>query len=98
LSAPQLRTAAPDTAAGRLPRRRIGLISTDNASVMLKWLVEDPATESETDDAMEFPTVDTSDVLLRATRLSMDTGHHVFDTLYHSVALEHGATMPVTVD
>ncbi len=65
---------------------------------MLKWLVEDPATESETDDAMEFPTVDTSDVLLRATRLSMDTGHHVFDTLYHSVALEHGATMPVTVD
>ncbi len=33
----------------------------------------------------------------RATLLSIQLKHHLFDTLYHAVALEHGATL-ITAD
>lgn len=33
----------------------------------------------------------------RAARLAVSLNHHCFDTLYHAVALEHGATL-VTAD
>jgi predicted nucleic acid-binding protein len=36
-------------------------------------------------------------VLKRAAGLSMSLNHHLFDTLYHAVALEVGATL-VTAD
>jgi predicted nucleic acid-binding protein len=36
-------------------------------------------------------------VLKRAAELSMALNHHLFDTLYHAVALEEGATL-VTAD
>jgi len=36
-------------------------------------------------------------VLVRATGLSISLRHHLFDTLYHAVALETGATL-VTAD
>jgi predicted nucleic acid-binding protein len=36
-------------------------------------------------------------VLEHATHLSNQLKHHLFDTLYHSIALEHGATL-VTAD
>jgi predicted nucleic acid-binding protein len=36
-------------------------------------------------------------VLKRAADLSIDLNHHLFDTLYHAVALEEGATL-VTAD
>lgn len=32
-------------------------------------------------------------VYTRAVRLSIDTGQHLFDTLYHAVALEHGGVL-----
>ena len=37
--------------------------------------------------AMEFPVLDELEVYLEATRLSAESGQHVFDTLYHAVAV-----------
>jgi predicted nucleic acid-binding protein len=48
--------------------------------------------------AMQFPTSDDPAVLLRATALAIETDHHLFDTLYHAVALEHDDAVLVTAD
>jgi predicted nucleic acid-binding protein len=48
--------------------------------------------------AMEFPTTNEPDVLRRAAQLAIDTGQHLFDTLYHAVALENPDTVLVTAD
>ena len=114
-----------------------------DASVILKWLLEDPAREPDTDKAhamvesvvrgevdilqpvhwlaevaavaarltpdtavrdvgmlaaMEWPTTDDPGVLRRATQLAIETSHHLFDTLYHAVALEHDGARLVTAD
>ena len=114
-----------------------------DASVFLKWLIEDPLREPDTDKAsaimesvaegeleilqpvhwlaevaavaarlipatavrdveliaaMEFPTTDDPNVIARATYLAIETKHHVFDTLYHAVAIEHEDAVLVTAD
>lgn len=114
-----------------------------DASVILKWLLEDPAREPDTDkasslieavmrneltvlqpphwlvevaavvarlspqtavddiqmlSAMQLPTNDEPNVLRRATTLAIDTDHHLFDTLYHAIALEHEDTVLITAD
>ena len=114
-----------------------------DASVILKWLLEDPDREPDTDKAFalvesvvsgrleilqpahwlaevaavaarlapqtavadvemlaafEFPTTDNPNVIRRATSLAIETNHHLFDTLYHAVALEHEDAMLVTAD
>ena len=114
-----------------------------DASVILKWLLEDPAKEPDTEkalalvdavvhgkleilqpvhwlievaavaarltpltavqdvellSAMQFPTSDDPNIQLRATELAIETDHHVFDTLYHAVALEHDEAVLVTAD
>jgi predicted nucleic acid-binding protein len=114
-----------------------------DASVILKWLLEDPAREPDTakasaiiesvirgrleilqpvhwlaevaavaarltpptavDDvemlaALQFPTTDDPNVMRRATNLAIETEHHLFDTLYHAVALEHEDALLVTAD
>ena len=114
-----------------------------DASVILKWLLEDPTKEPDTEkalalidavvhgkleilqpvhwlievaavaarltpqtavqdvgmlSAMQFPTSDDPTVLLRATALAIETDHHLFDTLYHAVALEHDDAVLVTAD
>jgi predicted nucleic acid-binding protein len=40
-------------------------------------------------DAMDFPVAGDLEIYRRASRLSRQLNHHVFDTLYHAVALEH---------
>ncbi len=47
---------------------------------------------------MQFAVCDTADVMQRATRLAIETGHYLFDTLYHAVALEHASAVLVTAD
>ncbi len=47
--------------------------------------------------AMELPTDDHPLILQRAMRMSMTSSQHLFDTLYHAVAIEHGALL-VTAD
>ncbi len=48
-------------------------------------------------DLMEFPVAMDIAVLQRASQMARALNHHLFDTLYHAVALEHGATL-VTAD
>ncbi len=43
--------------------------------------------------AMELPVAQELEVFRRAVVLGEALRHHVFDTLYHAVALEHGATL-----
>ena len=114
-----------------------------DASVIVKWLLEDPEREDDTaratlvmqqvleegapivqpmhwlaevgavlarlspetaeDDvlmlrAMELPVDDGPEVLRRACRLAIDLGRHLFDTLYHAVALEQPDAVLVTAD
>ena len=114
-----------------------------DASVVLKWLFEDPAREPDTENALalvesvvrgklevlqpvhwlaevasvaarlapqtavrdaemlaalEFPTTDDPSVIRRASSLAIETNHHLFDTLYHAVALEHEDALLVTAD
>jgi len=114
-----------------------------DASVILKWMLEDPDREPDTGKALvlvesvaggtlqvlqpvhwlaevaavaarvvpdtavrdvgmlaalELPTTDSPNVIQRATALAIDTRKHLFDTLYHAVALEHEETLLVTAD
>ena len=114
-----------------------------DASVVLKWMLEDPAREPDTEKAsaimesvvtgrleilqpvhwlaevaavaarltpqtavrdvemlaaLQFPTSDDPNVIRRATTLAIETDHHLFDTLYHAVALEHEDALLVTAD
>jgi predicted nucleic acid-binding protein len=114
-----------------------------DASVILKWLLGDPAREPDTEKAFalvesvvsgrleilqpvhwlaevaavaarlvpqtaigdvemlaafEFPTTDSPTVIRRATSLAIETNQHLFDTLYHAVALEHEDALLVTAD
>lgn len=48
-------------------------------------------------DLMEFPVTLDIAVLKRASQMARTLDHHLFDTLYHAVALEYGATL-VTAD
>ena len=47
---------------------------------------------------MEFPVADDQAVLTRAAQLSIETGQHVFDTLYHAVAIEYESALLITAD
>jgi predicted nucleic acid-binding protein len=114
-----------------------------DASVILKWLIEDPLSEPDTDKAaaiveavvagdlqalqpthwlaevaavaarlvpdtavqdvqllaaLELTTTDEPGVLARATGMAIETKQHVFDTLYHAVALENADATLVTAD
>jgi predicted nucleic acid-binding protein len=48
-------------------------------------------------DLMELPVAADVDVVKRAAGMAAELDHHLFDTLYHAVALEHGGTL-VTAD
>lgn len=114
-----------------------------DASVILKWLLEDPAREADTEKAfalieavvdgrleilqpmhwlaevaavtarltpqtavrdverlaaLEFPTTDEPNVMRRATNLAIESKQHLFDTLYHAVALENDDAFLVTAN
>lgn len=48
--------------------------------------------------AMEIETADAPEIYLTACALARDTNQHVFDTLYHAVALNLPNTVLVTAD
>ena len=48
-------------------------------------------------DTMELTTDDEIDTLVRAVKLAARLDHHLFDTLYHAVALANDATL-ITAD
>lgn len=49
-------------------------------------------------DALECETLGGIEVIQRACRLSIELNHHLFDTLYHAVALETDDAMLITAD
>ncbi len=118
------------------------MILVIDASVIIKWLFQDPEREADTERAtalmaavargdhpvlqpphwlievaaviaretperarhdlvllegLALPIRGDAPVLARACALAIDLGHHLFDTLYHAVALESGACL-VTAD
>lgn len=88
----------------------LAAVESGEASVLqpMHWLAEvaavltrlrpEIAEESvELFDLMEFPVTADGVVLKRACRLARELNHHLFDTLYHAVALEYGRTL-VTAD
>lgn len=48
--------------------------------------------------AMELPVLDTEPVYQTACSLAIELNHHLFDTLYHAVALHLPETVLVTAD
>jgi predicted nucleic acid-binding protein len=48
--------------------------------------------------ALEFPINDDAAVMQRATQMAVDSGQHVFDTLYHAIAIEHEDATLITAD
>jgi predicted nucleic acid-binding protein len=48
--------------------------------------------------AMELPVLDSPEIYLAACELSSSLGQHLFDTLYHAVALHFDGTTLVTAD
>ena len=72
------------------------------------WLAEtlavvlrlEPKIAGETIDilnAMELPACETTEIYQVAAHLADKYNHHLFDTLYHAVALNHNATL-ITAD
>jgi predicted nucleic acid-binding protein len=47
--------------------------------------------------ALRLPQTDDAAVLARACQLAIELRHHLFDTLYHALAVERGATL-ITAD
>lgn len=48
--------------------------------------------------AMEFPVADSPEIYIRACDMSERLEHHLFDTLYHAVALANQDTVLITAD
>ncbi len=49
-------------------------------------------------NTMEFPIMDAPEIYQTACRLSHRYQHHLFDTLYHAVALNNSHTQLITAD
>jgi len=47
---------------------------------------------------VEMTVADEPTIYQQAIRLSIDLNHHLFDTLYHAVALETKAALLITAD
>lgn len=47
---------------------------------------------------LDFGIADQPDIYARAVALSLRLGHHLFDTLYHAVALQTHGAMLITAD
>ena len=67
------------------------------AAVLTRLRPETAEESIELLDLMEFPVVTDVVLLKRACRLAKELNHHLFDTLYHAVALEYDRTL-VTAD
>jgi len=63
------------------------------AAVLARKTPETAQQSIELLDALGWKTVNTLDVMSRACRLSIELDHHLFDTLYHALALDRGALL-----
>lgn len=67
------------------------------SAVLCRLSPETAEADTETLVLLDWRMADNAAVYRRAANLSMQLSHHLFDTLYHSVALESDATL-VTAD
>jgi predicted nucleic acid-binding protein len=68
------------------------------AAVMARLSPQTAVGDVQSLSAMQFPTMDDVSVISRATVLAVETQHHLFDTLYHAVALENEDATLITAD
>jgi predicted nucleic acid-binding protein len=69
------------------------------AAAVITRLSADTAIEDIEDLCeMDFEILDTRDVYLKACELSLKLNHHLFDTLYHAVALNLPEAILITAD
>ena len=68
------------------------------AAVVARLTPQTAVRDVEILTALEFPTTDDPNVMRRATNLAIETNHHLFDTLYHAVALENRDALLVTAN
>jgi predicted nucleic acid-binding protein len=67
------------------------------AAVLARLRPEIAAATLDLLDALELPMAADIAIYRRAARLAAELGHHLFDTLYHAVALECSAVL-ITAD
>lgn len=68
------------------------------AAVLARLSPETAEADLEDLHAMSLKVLDSSDVYVRAARLSLELRHHLFDTLYHAVAFSVPEAVLVTAD
>jgi len=66
---------------------------TEVAAVLARLRPEAAEPAIDLLDAFELRTADDPATLKRASRVAVELNHHLFDTLYHAVALEHDACL-----
>lgn len=67
-------------------------------AVLSRLVPESAGRDADLLNAMEVPVRDTPEIYSRAVRLATHSGQHLFDTLYHAVALSSEEGVFVTAD
>lgn len=70
----------------------------ETGAVLARLSPDTAEADLEMIQALEIPVTDHPAILRRACRLSIDLQHHLFDTLYHAVALETPDAVLITAD
>lgn len=65
----------------------------ETAGVLARLSPESAEGDTALLHALEWQSFNDVEIWSRAVRLSTELNHHLFDTLYHAVALETGSTM-----
>ena len=68
------------------------------AGVLAREVPETAVEDVRLVQAMRLPVTDGPEIMRRACEMSIETGQHVFDTLYHAIALETPNAVLITAD
>ena len=86
-----------DVTGGRVPVVQPVLWLTEVAAVLARVTPGQAEEDIGLLSALSLPVSDGPEILQRACRLSIELNHHLFDTLYHAVALDTDSVL-VTAD
>lgn len=82
---------------GRVKLRQPAIWQSEIAAVLAREMPTLAGTLIQSMQGLQADIVDDAVVMLRAIELSVKTNHHLFDTIYHAIAIEHGIDL-VTAD
>ena len=68
------------------------------AAVLARLSPETAVEDAEMLAALQWPVSDDPAVMSRATHVAIATGQHLFNTLYHAIAIEHEDALLITAD